>query len=123
MSSLQKKIDDLKQQVHEAKNNLANIDKPTAPLPELIDSANLIRSNEYLIQVNEKKDLLLYAYKKYLTALELISSYLPNIQFELKNMKKTRTKSRKSSKNTRNKKSKKTYTKSRKRAKSSKKKR
>jgi len=98
MSSLQKKIDDLKQQVVKAKNDLENLDKSNASLPELIDSANLLRSNEYLIQVDEKKDLLLYAYEKYLSALELISSYLPDIQSELKNMKKTRTKIRKSSK-------------------------
>ena len=123
MSSLQKKIDDLKQQVVKEKNDLENLDKSNAPLPELIDSANLLRSNEYLIQVDEKKDLLLYAYEKYLSALELISSYLPDIQSELKNMKKTRTKIRKSSKNTKKKKSKKVNTKSRKRTKSSKKKR
>ncbi len=43
--------------------------EPVSEIPELITSANLLRSNEYLLKANEKKTELLSAYAQYSNAL------------------------------------------------------
>jgi len=75
--SLKKKINDLQLE-------LDVLDEPTKELPELISSANLLRSNEYLQKINEKKSELLSTYKQYSKSLEEILSTVFEIQNELK---------------------------------------
>ncbi len=74
--SLKKKINDLQLE-------LDVLDEPTKELPELISSANLLRSNEYLQKINEKKSELLSTYKQYSKSLEEILSTVFEIQNEL----------------------------------------
>lgn len=55
-------------------------------MPELITSANLLRSNEYLTKVSEKQSELLSAYGKYSKALEDMLVAVFDIQNDLKNL-------------------------------------
>jgi len=94
MSGLTKKISLLKQRLEEAKKDLSEIGEMKEPLPELINSANLLRSNEYLFKVNEKKSNLLVAFEVYAEVLVRLVSFL-EIKKELSSLKK-KTGSRKS---------------------------
>ena len=53
-------------------------------IPELITLANLLRSNEHLSKLDEKKTELLDAYAKYSGALEDLLSFVFEIQRDLK---------------------------------------
>ncbi len=53
-------------------------------MPELITSANLLRSNEYLSKVNDKKTDLLVAYERYFEIMEKLLSSVFDIQNDLK---------------------------------------
>ena len=58
--------------------------EPVSEIPELITSANLLRSNEHLSKANEKKTELLSAYAQYSNALEKLLSTVFDIQNDLK---------------------------------------
>ncbi len=73
---LRKKI----QEIQADLNQLGTISE----IPELITSANLLRSNEYLTKTNEKKSELLSAYEQYSVALEQFLSTVFDIQNDLK---------------------------------------
>ena len=53
-------------------------------MPELVESANLLRSNEYLSKANEKKSELISVYEQHAEALEKVLSSVFEIQQELK---------------------------------------
>jgi len=55
-------------------------------IPELIDSANLLRLNEYLSKTNHKQTELLSAYEQYSIALEDLLETVFGIQNELKDI-------------------------------------
>jgi len=73
---LRKKI----QEIQADLNQLGTISE----IPELITSANLLRSNEYLSKTNEKKTELLSTYEQYSMALEQFLSTVFDIQNDLK---------------------------------------
>jgi len=73
---LRKKI----QEIQADLNQLGTISE----IPELITSANLLRSNEYLSKTNEKKTELLSTYEQYSVALEQFLSTVFDIQNDLK---------------------------------------
>jgi len=73
---LRKKI----QEIQADLNQLGTISE----IPELITSANLLRSNEYLSKTNEKKTELLSVYEQYSVALEQFLSTVFDIQNDLK---------------------------------------
>jgi hypothetical protein len=75
--SLQKKIQKIQ-------SELDALGEPTKHVPELISSANLLRSNEYLLKSNEKKSELLQAYEQYSKYLESMISDIFEIQHDLK---------------------------------------
>lgn len=77
-------IYDLRKRIQQAQYDLEQLGKPASDLPELVDSANLVRSNEYLSKVNEKKSELLSAYSDYSEALEELLSTVFDIQKDLK---------------------------------------
>ena len=77
-------IYDLRKKIQQAKSDLEQLGEPVSELPELIESANLLRSNEYLSKVNEKKTELLSAYFEYSEALEELLSTVFDIQNDLK---------------------------------------
>jgi len=85
-------IDDLRRKICEIKSELTQLGDPIQDLPELITSANLLRSNEYLTKVSEKQSELLSAYEQYSVALENMVNTIFDIQNDLKNLLKEQSK-------------------------------
>jgi len=79
-------IYDLRKKIQEIQSILEQLGEPVTDMPEMIQSANLLRSNEYLSKANEKKSELLIAYAKYSTALEELLSSVFDIQKDLKDI-------------------------------------
>jgi len=77
-------IFDLRKKIQEIQADLNQLGNPVSEIPELITSANLLRSNEYLLKANEKKTELLSAYAQYSDALEKLLSTVFDIQNDLK---------------------------------------
>ncbi|MBL7001918.1 MAG: hypothetical protein ISR80_04090 [Nitrosopumilus sp.] len=77
-------IDDLRKKIQQIKGDLDELGEPVSEIPELITSANLLRSNEYLSKVNEKKTQLLAAYEQYSITMEKLLSSVFEIQNDLK---------------------------------------
>jgi len=77
-------IFDLRKKIQEIRADLNQLGEPVSEIPELITSANLLRSNEYLLKANEKKTELLSAYAQYSNALEKLLSTVFDIQNDLK---------------------------------------
>ena len=77
-------IYDLRKKIQEIQVGLEELGKPIIDMPEMIATANLLRSNEYLLKINEKKTELLDAYEQYSTALEELLSSVFDIQKDLK---------------------------------------
>lgn len=76
----------LRKQIQDIRFELDLIGNPSSKLPELIDSANLLRLNEYLSKVNDKKTELLSVYEQYSVALEELLETVFGIQNELKDI-------------------------------------
>ena len=74
----------LRKKIQEIQAELEQLGNPNKNIPEMIESANLLRSNEYLLKSNEKKTELLDAYDKYSKALEELLSTVFEIQQDLK---------------------------------------
>lgn len=77
-------IFDLRKKIQEIRADLNQLGEPVSEIPELITSANLLRSNEYLSKANEKKTELLSAYAQYSNALEKLLLTVFDIQNDLK---------------------------------------
>jgi len=77
-------IYDLRKKIQQINADLNQFGDPVSEIPELISWANLLRSNEYLSKVNEKKTELLFAYEQYFVALEDLISSVFDIQHDLK---------------------------------------
>ena len=81
-----KSLDGLKLKINQIKRDLSQLEESNKPMPELINSTNLLRSNEILTKTNEKKTELLNAYESYFKDLE---SVLKKIQTGLSILKTT----------------------------------
>jgi len=92
------------------KNELSEINKKEQPLPEFIDKANLLRSNEYLQRANDQKSKLITSYEKYTGELERIVSSILEIKGNINDLKSRFSPQKKISKNKRKKKSRKKTT-------------
>lgn len=79
-------IYDLRKKIQEIQMTLDQLGEPATNLSEMIESSNLIRSNEYLSKANEKKSELLVVYRQYSTALEELLSSVFDIQKDLKDI-------------------------------------
>ncbi len=77
-------IYDLGKKIHEIRADLNQLGEPVSEIPELITSANLLRSNEYLSKANEKKTELLSAYDQYFVAMDELLLAVFDIQNDLK---------------------------------------
>jgi hypothetical protein len=77
-------IYDLRKKIQEIQVELEQLGNPTKNIPEMIESANLLRSNEYLSKSNEKKTELIDTYDQYSKALEELLSTVFEIQHDLK---------------------------------------
>lgn len=87
MSSIGNKINELQQKIQLLKNELSEINKNEEPLPEFIDKANLLRSNEYLQRSNDQKSKLIKSYEEYTVELEKIVSSILEIKGNLNSLK------------------------------------
>jgi len=110
MSGLGNNLNDLRRRVQKAQEELAQIGAPEPPHPEVINTTNLLRTNEYLAKTDEKKTELLSAYEGYAKQLEQIVASLLSIRTDLNAVKAqtSRTKRKKPQKKQRVKKRKKT---------------
>jgi len=88
------KINELQNKIIKIKTELSEITKEEKPLPEFIDSTNILRSNEYLKKSNEEKSKLLIAYEEYADELENLVTSISKIKGNITNLK-SRIKSRK----------------------------
>ncbi len=79
-------IFDLRKKIQQIQADLTQLGEPIPEIPELITSANLLRSNGYLSKANEKKTELLSAYAEYTNALEKLLSTVFDIQNDLKDI-------------------------------------
>jgi len=77
-------IYELRVKIQQIQFDLNQLGEPVSDIPELIVSANLLRSNEYLSKTNEKKTELLSYYLQYTDALEELLSSVFDIQHDLK---------------------------------------
>ena len=77
-------IYDLRRKIQQVQTDLNQLGDPISEIPELITSANLLRSNEYLLKANDKKTELLSAYERYSMALEKLLLFVFDIQHDLK---------------------------------------
>ena len=55
--------------IQQSQFDLKQLGEPVSNLPELVESANLLRSNEYLSKADDKKSELISAYEQHANAL------------------------------------------------------
>ena len=76
----------LRNKIQKIQQDLDRLGSPKSEISELITSANLLRSNEYLSKINEKKSELLSLYVQYSRELETLLSSVFEIQNDLKDI-------------------------------------
>jgi len=77
-------IYDLRKKIQEIQIDLEQLGEPAKNIPEMIESTNLLRSNEHLSKLNEKKTELIDGFDKYSKALEELLTTVFDIQQDLK---------------------------------------
>ncbi len=82
-------IYELRKQIQKITSELKHLDSSAPDIPELIESTNLLRSNDHLTEVNSKKSELIASYKQYSKELEKMLSTVFEIQKDLKEILKT----------------------------------
>lgn len=82
-------IYDLRKKIQNITFELQKINNQSGEFPELIKSANLIRTNEHLLEINSKQTELLSTYEKYSSELEKMLTTVFDIQKDLKEILKT----------------------------------
>ena len=97
MSSAERTITRLQQKITQAKQELDEIRKLEQPMPELINTTNMLRTNEYYAKANEKQSKLLITYEEYIKELEKIVLSTSIIKTKIKSLK-SRSKPRKTTK-------------------------
>lgn len=95
--SISNKVRELQNKIIQIKMELSEINKDEKPLPEFINTTNMLRSNEYLRKANDTKSKLLTAYQEYTNELENLISSISKIKGNIANLK-SRLHSRKKSK-------------------------
>ncbi len=88
------KINELQNKIIQIKTELSEITKEEKPLPEFIDTTNILRSNEYLKKSNEEKSKLLIVFEEYTDELENLVTSISKIKGNITNLK-SRIRSRK----------------------------
>ena len=84
-------IYELRKKIQNITSELKNFDTNSKEIPELIKSANLLRSNEHLLWVNLKQSELISVYEQYSKELEQMLKTVFEIQKDLKEILKTQT--------------------------------
>ncbi len=76
----------LRKEIQQIQSELSSLGDPITDMPEMISSANLLRSNEYLLKSDQKKTDLISLYARYSSSMELLLSAVFEIQHELKDI-------------------------------------
>ena len=104
MSGEENKLIQLQKKIEQTKQELEQIKQLEKPNPELINTTNVIRSNEYLLKEIQTHAKLLSAYEDYSAELEkivhstsIIKSKIKQLKTCIKSRKKPKTKRRKKS--------------------------
>ena len=84
-------IYELRKKIQNITFELKNLENSSNEIPELIKSANLLRSNEHLLEINLKRSELTSAYEQYSKELEQMLETVFGIQKDLKDILKTQT--------------------------------
>lgn len=84
-------IYDLRKKIQSLSSELAKLNSSSSQIPELINSANLLRSNESLNATLAKQSEIIKAYENYAKELEKMLNNLFEIQMELKEILKLQT--------------------------------
>ena len=84
-------IFELRKKIQNLSYELSLVDSPPSSIPQMINSANLLRSNESLTAANSKKSELILAYQQYSKELEAMLENILEIQKELQEILKTQT--------------------------------
>ena len=84
-------LGDLKKTIQQIHMEIEELGQPSPQMHELIESTNLLRSNEHLNKTNEKKTQLIEAYSLYTNQIENLLFSVFEIQNELKDLIKDQT--------------------------------
>ncbi len=84
-----KVIFELRKQIQNLTSELQKLENDSKNIPELIQSTNLLRLNDHLLEVNKKRIELTSAYEQYSKELEKMISTVFDIQEDLKEILKT----------------------------------
>jgi len=79
-----KTIGELKRKIIQTTNELSALSNDQNPIPELINSTNLLRANDFLTKTGDKKSELLTVYDQYAKQLENTLTKIIKIQEQLK---------------------------------------
>ena len=82
-------IYELRKKIQTITGELNQLENGSDDIPELIKSTNLLRSNDHLLEVNQKKSELTSAYQQYSKELEQMLRTVFGIQKDLKEILKT----------------------------------
>jgi len=75
---------ELKNQINQIKRDISEIEKLFSPIPEMIESTNILRENEFLKKIVDKKTELVDSYEHYSNQIENLLSSVFDIQNDLK---------------------------------------
>ena len=90
MRGLGNNLNELKIRIRKAKEELEQMGSTEQPLPEMINTTNVLRANEYLTKTDQGKTNLISAYEEYTKQLEELAVSLLSIQSDLKEIVKTK---------------------------------
>ena len=82
-------IYELRKKIQKITSDLNELEKESEEIPELIKSTNILRTNDHLVEVNNKKSELTFAYEQYSKELEQLLATVFDIQKDLKEILKT----------------------------------
>lgn len=77
-------IYELRKKIQQINSQLSELNKIPSNMPELIESANLLRTNDHLLEINSKNAELVSTYKQYTEELEKMLDTVFAIQKDLK---------------------------------------
>jgi len=89
--SANSKLINLQEKIQQIRASLSDSNKSETPMPELIESTNLLRSNEFLTKVNQKQNELLSTYEEYVSELKKMIS--ANLRAQINSLRKSQKKS------------------------------
>ncbi len=86
MIGLGNNLNELKARIKKAIGALAQIGPLEQPMPEMINTTNILRANEHLTKTDQAKTNLISAYEEYTKQLEDLAMSLLSIQSDLKDI-------------------------------------